>query len=48
MVVFDKAHERHDKAPADHDGGEPATRTELFEEQVARDFKGGVGEEEGG
>lgn len=48
MVVLNQAHERHDEPPCYHDGGQPATRAELLEEQVGGDFERRVGEEEDG
>jgi hypothetical protein len=46
VVVLNQAHECHDETPCHHDGGQPATRSELLEKQVGGDFKGRICEEE--
>lgn len=48
MVVPDNAHKSHDETPRNHDEREPAARTELLEQQVARNLERRIGEEESG
>jgi len=46
LVVPHDTHERHDRAPGDHDSGQPPARAQLLEEQIAGHLEGGVAEEE--
>ena len=48
LEVRDDAHEGHDSAPSNHDGGQPDGRAEAFEEEVGRHLEDAVGEEEDG
>ena len=46
MVALDKSHEGHDCAPCNHDARQPDGGSEAFEEEIRRDLKGAVSEEE--